>query len=175
MADSIVASHVARSNLPSSEKSAILRYLGGGFSRARHFGSRGLSHAGMFARATHKSAPVRTAIGVGVGGTLAALHVKLPQGLDVRGKAPADLIGSLGFMLLAMGARRGGMHGLSHHAETISVAAGSVFGFRKGVDLLTELERRKGRVPGGRVPAKGAAATHRGEGRDPLAAFAETL
>lgn len=178
MASDIVASHVIRSNLPRSEKNAIMRFLGGAGSRVKHYGSRGFARAGMFARATHKSAPVRTAIGMGVGGVLGTLHVKLPQGLDVRGKAPADLIASLAATALAMGARVGNMHGISHHAETVAVAAGSVFAFRKSVDLVSELERRKGRTPGGTVGLKrsagGAVASHHGE-EDPLAAFARTL
>jgi hypothetical protein len=177
MAD-IVASHIHRSNLPRSEKHAILRFMSGAGAHIRHYGGRGLARAGMFARATHKSAPVRTAIGLGVGGVLGTLHVKLPQGLDIRGKAPADLIASLAMTAVAMGARVGGMHGVSHHAETIAVATGSVFAFRKSVDLVSELERRKGRAPGGTVGIKKVnvpMAAHHGEGEDPLAAFARTL
>jgi hypothetical protein len=177
MAD-IVASHIHRSNLPHAEKSAILRFMGGAGSRIRSYGSRGFARAGMFARATHKSAPVRTAIGLGVGGLLGTLHVKLPQGLDVKGKAPVDLIASLAMTAVAMGSRAGGMHGISHHAETIAVAAGATFAFRKSVDLVSELERRKGRMPGGTVGLKkaaGAVAAHHGDGEDPLAAFARTL
>jgi hypothetical protein len=175
----IVASHIHRSNLPQAEKSAILRFMHGAGSRIRGFGGRGFGHAATFARATHKSAPVRTAIGLGVGGLLGTLHVKLPHGLDVNGKAPADLITSLAMTALAMGSRATGAHGISHHAETIAVASGSVFAFRKSVDLMAEIERRKGRSPGGTVGLKRASgptmAAHHGEGEDPLAAFARTL
>ena len=179
MAD-IVASHIHRSNLPRAEKSAILNFMRGAGGRVRSFGGRGIARAGMFARSTHKSAPVRTAIGLGIGGLLGTLHVKLPQGLDVKGKAPADLIASLAMTAVAMGARAGSMHGISHHAETIAVASGSVFAFRKSVDLMSELERRKGRVPGGTVGLKktalpGGTAAHHGDGEDPLASFARTL
>jgi hypothetical protein len=179
MAD-LVASHVVRSNLPKSEKNAILRFMSSAGTRARHYGSHAFSRGAMFARATHKSAPVRTAIGMGAGAILGALHVKLPRGLDINGKAPIDLIGALGFTALAMGARAGGSHGISHHAETLAVATGATFAFRKTVDLASELERRKGRSPGGTVGMKrtatsGAApAAHHGD-EDPLAAFAKTL
>jgi hypothetical protein len=175
MADA-VASHIVRSNLPRSEKNAILRFMGGAGSRIRHYGGRAFS----FGLSTHRSAPVATAIGMGTGAVLGALHVKLPQGLDIKGKAPVDLIASLAATAIKMGAGRFMQGGaIAHHAGTVAVASGATFTFRKTVDLMSELERRKGRTPGGtvgmrRTAAPAGVASHHGEG-DPLAEFAKTL
>jgi hypothetical protein len=174
MADAVVASHIVKSNLPRAEKRAILGFLGGAGRRIRHFGGRAMS----FGLSTHRSAPVSTAIGVATGGVLGLLHVKLPQGLDIKGKAPADLIAAAGATLLAMGAGHFGGSTIHHHAKTIAIAAGATFGFRKTVDLASEMERRRGRTPGYQNKVRGsmgpAVASHHGE-EDPLAAFARTL
>ena len=173
------ATEVLRSNLPRAEKNAILRFIGRAGSGIKSYGSRAMSFGRPFAAAAHKSAPVATAIGMGAGALLGALHVKLPQGLDIRGKAPADLIAAIGLTAVKMGAVSLGHGAVAHHAGTLAIASGSVFSFRKSVDLLSELERRKGRSPGGTVGMKRLAgapsmASHHGD-RDPLAAFAETL
>jgi len=179
MAESVLA-HVAHSNLPRAEKSAIMRFVSRAGSGIRHYGHRAGSYGFSLARSGHRSAPVATGLGMLTGGVLGALHVKLPQGLDIKGKAPADLIASLASTAVAMGAGHMGQGTIGHHAKTVAIATGSVFLFRKTVDLMSELERRKGRPPGGTVGLKrmGAApaATHHGDGsEDPLAAFAKTL
>jgi hypothetical protein len=175
MADPVVLAHIEGSNLPRSEKNAIMRFVSRAGHGIRSYGGR----AGRFAISTHRSAPVATGLGMVTGSILGAIHVKAPQGLDVDGKAPADLIASLAATALAMGAHAGGSHNISHHMKTVAIATGSVFAFRKTVDLASELERRKGRSPGGTVGQKRMAspgvATHHGEGEDPLAAFAKTL
>jgi hypothetical protein len=178
MADAAVTSHIIRSNLPSGEKNAILRFLGSAGSRVQSYGHRAGGFALGVARASHRSAPVATAVGMATGGVLGALHVKLPQGLDIKGKAPADLIASITATAIAMGAGRFGGFTVAHHAKTVAISAGAIFTFRKTVDLVSELERRKGRAPGGTVGMKRTAlpgpATHHGD-EDPLAAFARTL
>jgi hypothetical protein len=175
--DPAVLSHIRSSNLPPSEKGAIMRFVSSVGQRARRgFGSIS-SYVPHSLRTAHRNQLVSTAEGLGVGAILGVLHVELPQGLDVKGKVPIDAVAAGALTLGSMAAAASGNTDLAHHTRVAAIAAAAGFGFRKGVDLMSEMKRKKGLAPGGTVGQRRAAlpaASHHGD-VDPLAEFARGL
>lgn len=165
---------IAQSNLPSHEKSKFIRLA----ESLRGGGGRALARARTHAVAT--GCTVRQGgESILVAGALAAAHVELPQGLDLKGKIPLDaVIGAAGLLGSIVFAHEE----VATDLRNAGASALSIFTFRKAHDYLEMKKKQRGEVPGS-TAAKGAApaatpAKVAGEwevGSDPIVAAARLL
>ena len=160
---------IAASNIPAHEKKSLIRKMleGGGAyvksGRARHHASETMH---TFAK---------SGISLLSGFALGAIHAE--KGLDIKGKAPADLI--MGALGAAGGVFLDGDPVSSLVAGSLGQTGISVFSFRQGYAFAAEKKAAKGGVPTGFKLLMGAKVhgdDFAGEvGEDPIMAIAQKL
>jgi hypothetical protein len=147
MADQLVYSSIAGSNMQPEAKSAISRWFdkmkgGGGMQRLSQYRGN-LVEGGHALRQSGES--------VVVGGILGAAHAALDKGLDLGGKVPLDAV--VGVMGMIGGVAMAN-EGIGADLRNAGASGLSVFAFRKGFDLTAEVRAKKGLAPGGKFGAK---------------------
>ncbi len=115
---------------------------------------------------------------------LGALHAKLKTGLDVKG-VPVDGVVGAGGSLLSVIASAMGAGEIAPELRNLGATGFTVLGFRKGYDVVAEIQLRNGGVVGGTFGPSQKAKVH-GEfgdmgtedsdiGEDPIAVAARAL
>jgi hypothetical protein len=148
MADQLVYSSVAGSNMQPEAKSAVARWFdkmrGGGIQQTF---SRYRGHVAESGHALRQSGE-----SVVVGGLLGATHAAFKDGLDLGGKVPLDAVVGVAGMLGGVAMAN---DGVGADLRNAGAAGLSVFAFRKGYSLTAEVRAKKGLAPGAKLGAHG--------------------
>jgi len=118
-----------------------------------------------------------------VGGVMGALEAELPEGLDIKGKAPIDAIAGIAGLITAAAA---GGHEMSRDALNVGTVSMGIFSFRKTYALIAAKKAlagapppkgslAKAHGPAAGLPAKPGAKVHGDVGEDPIVAAAKNL
>lgn len=145
MADMISMRSLANSNLPSTQKSAIRRFLDRNVPSLRGMGS-------IQGHAKHTAHALRAGgESVIVGGLAGLAHATLKHGLDADAKGHVPIDGITGLVLLAGAGYAGGFTESAHDLRNAGSTLLGISVFRKSAEWVAAKRRAKGLPVGGKI------------------------